>query len=287
VSEKASLSPKAWRWIVIVVGIIIGIIIGQIQAASDTSYTTAGRIFAPSAFGIGYVSIPILIICLLIKAPKTIKITQDIKNPKTGEQLKEGREYTIRRADANWLIDNGCAVEVIKQKGGNNLNGEWSKFRILFTCAIVATVITFISALIFGIVTPSETDKRIESSKKTATAITVTGSVSFQSNSINRTYDVYLVEQDNRFFMFQIVGKEIRVYATTFTTNANKNAAKAAILNYFNVVKEEKLPVSLMAGDLLAASIAVPIILALGTSGLWVWWYLEKRKRIIVTKPQT
>lgn len=161
--------------------------------------------------------------------------------------------------------------------------------------AIAGVVVTAVVLFIFAMSLSDAKKFGERDICESATTITTTGSSAFQSKSINKNYTAYMIVTGNEYnfgktkntiYVVQETGIGVRAYKV-----ANSNVNKGNILSYFNTVKEvDKLPTSLVAGGLLAATIVVPLLLGILTIALWIWWYLlnkqDEQKRLAIQKAQ-
>lgn len=147
----------------------------------------------------------------------------------------------------------------------------------LLIASITASFLFVILAVSFIIIVPiykqATIDEGFNSGKYNQ--VTTAGENAFKYGSVNKNYTVYLLSKNGRYYMFQFVGNEMRVYSSN--TSAT-DRTKASILNYFTNVKEEIPPTGLLVGGLLVVAIVVPIVFFVGSCTLWVLYCLEKKK---------
>lgn len=149
--------------------------------------------------------------------------------------------------------------------------------------AIAGVIISIIVIFIFAMSLSDAKKFRERDICESASTITTVGNKAFLSKSINKSYTVYLIDSGseynfgkakNTFYIVQQTDSGIKAYKVT-----NSIANKANILAYFNTVKEvNNLPITMIAGGLLAATIIVPMLLGLITVGLWFWWFLLNKE---------
>lgn len=157
-------------------------------------------------------------------------------------------------------------------------------------CAIIISIVTAVLIVLSLIFIPVSTNKTIENAEKNSESISVGNyNSSFNYGAINKQYTAYLIEgtaldsnnyESSYYFIFQFVNGKIRCYRTS-TGNRNK----AAILNYFNHVHEEKPSAALVLGAWFYLDLFVCILTVVATLGLWGWWYyLFKHKQVKAIK---
>lgn len=164
-----------------------------------------------------------------------------------------------------------------KERGGSPFFGQKTN-RLLFA-SIVASSLTVLLAVLFIIIVPIAKQNSLDEGFRQGkyNEVITTGEKAFKYGSINKNYTVYLLTKNSKFFMFQFVGNEMRVYSSN--TSATQKT-KANILNYFSNVKEETPPTVLLVGGLLIVAIVVPIVLLITSCTLWLFYYLEQKKKV-------
>ncbi len=227
----------------------------------DSDFTTVSGTIFPVAnslgFAIGFAFIPCLITCLVIKTPESEKKE---KMDKKSRKLKE--------------------QENLKKNGKQNY--LYNKFnKILLISAIISLSMLIITVILFAIINPIQANKQIEKGKNEATTITVTGTNAFLLNSINKNYEIYLLNDNNKFYLFQIIGNnKISVYEVKHSGSNQEKQFKAKILEYFDVVKEETPPKNILIKNLVIASYVISFTILFFSIALWTCYFVLKIKKI-------
>lgn len=155
--------------------------------------------------------------------------------------------------------------------------------------AIITSIISTMIIVLSLIFVPVAYNAQIEATKKEAKSVTASSaSYAFESGSINKRYTVYMIEgsydSNNHkdkydcYYLFQSVGGKVRCYRTSTGTSS-----KAAILNYFADVREEKPSLYMMIGGWFVVDVILCILAISAVVGSWGWWYyLHKHNNLAV-----
>jgi len=151
----------------------------------------------------------------------------------------------------------------------DDIESDKLKMPVLSILLFVLVIVIFIAII------PINYDKRVDSLKTDSSQIAVTGGSAFLSSSINKSYPVYLIEEESWIYVMQVVGNEIRSYKTTSSL-----FNKGSILEYFDTVKEEDIPARVVIPSLHLIAILIPIISGLIMIYAWIY-YFQKEKNIL------
>lgn len=152
-----------------------------------------------------------------------------------------------------------------------------NKIKKIFISAIIISSLCIISIIIFSFIISNKIKTEFADKKENATTISVVGSSAFVYGSINKNYDIFLLEGEKEFFLFQVIGKEkISVYKVNFSYN--KSITKSYILDYFMSVKEENIPSKFLIRKTLTINHIINSLLIISSTILWTIYIIYTHK---------